>query len=77
MALALHTKAIIFVTTGIASAVLSAFAAYMLGVGAGQQVKPNMSVGGFVALLALAAGVVSAVYLIIWIIDVSKQIEKI
>lgn len=77
MSLALHTKAIIFVTTGIASAILSALAAYLLGIGAGDRAKPNLSVGGIVALLALAAGVVSAVYLIIWIIDVSKQIEKI
>ena len=73
----LHVEAIIWVTTGIGAAFLSAIAAYMMGVGQGQQAKPNFFVGGFIAFLAFAAAVVSAVYLIIWIIDVSKQIEKI
>jgi uncharacterized membrane protein len=73
----LHVQAIIWVTTGIGAAVLSAIAAYMMGVGQGERSRPNLSVGGLMAFLALAAGVVSAVYLIIWIIDVSKQIEKI
>jgi hypothetical protein len=77
MAMALHTQAIIFVSTGIGAAILSAIAAFLMGVGLGDRVKPNMSLGGFVAFLALAAAVTSVTYLIMWIIDVSKQIEKI